>query len=62
MTISEDVFELASRTNARMMGTPDLPVLVIPRLSVGESRAVAEQRSLLVWDGILQALTQRKSN
>ena len=41
-----------------MMGFPGLPVLVIPRISVGQPRSVTEARAVEVWDRIQAALTE----
>ncbi|MEK7682289.1 MAG: hypothetical protein AAB369_05610 [Chloroflexota bacterium] len=60
VTVSEDAFEAASRTNAQMMGMPDLPLVVIPRLKVGEPRSVAEHRVVEVWERIAEALVKRQ--
>ncbi|MEK7872295.1 MAG: hypothetical protein AAB502_00385 [Chloroflexota bacterium] len=43
-----------------MMGMPDLPLVVIPRLKVGEPRSVAEHRVVEVWERIAEALVKRQ--
>ena len=58
VVICEDAFEAAARINARMMGMPDLPLVVIPRLKVGEPRSVAEHRAGEVWERIAQTLVK----
>lgn len=58
--IAEDDFEAAARSNARMMGMADLPLIVIPRIKVGEPRSIAERRPAEIWDRIEQALTAGK--
>lgn len=56
--ICEDAFKTAAETNALMMGMPDLPLVLIPRLKVGEPRSVAERRGEEIWERLAQALVK----
>jgi hypothetical protein len=57
VTIVWDTFEVPARTQARIFGVPDIPLLVIPHQEPGEGEADLRRRAEAYADDVLALLT-----
>ncbi len=57
-TIVWDTFAVPAKTHARILGMPDLPMLVIPHLEPGETTADVRRRAEADAERIIELLTR----
>jgi len=57
VTIAWDTFEVPARTQARLFGTPDVPLVIIPHFEPGETDDTLRRRAEETLDEVLTWLT-----